>query len=101
MKKYLSGIVAVILAISFSAFTITPKTVSGKLTDYRWAKTNLDETFQLSLFDTQGTLLFKNNVENNKTTKAITLDLSYYSSGVYILKIKSDRGVKTFRLVKL
>ena len=42
MKKYLSGIVAVILAISFSAFTITPKTVSGKLTDYRWAKTNLD-----------------------------------------------------------
>ena len=44
MKKYLSGIVAVILAISFSAFTITPKTVSGKLTDYRWAKTNLDGT---------------------------------------------------------
>lgn len=44
MRKYLSGIVAVIMAISFSAFTVTPKTVSGKFTDYRWAKTNLDGT---------------------------------------------------------
>ena|SRR5258705_12131833 len=39
MKKYLLGIVAVVLAISFSAFSNAPKAKNAKLTSFYWYDT--------------------------------------------------------------
>jgi hypothetical protein len=45
MKKYLLGIVAIVLAVSFSAFTampkVHPKQIQGKTTTYFWFNVDL------------------------------------------------------------
>jgi len=49
MKKYLSGIVAVVLAIGFSAFTANHQEKKyGNMQDYTWHKFNAAGTAELS-----------------------------------------------------
>ncbi len=56
-----------------------------------------NETLSIQLYNVEGKLLQQNNVEVSNSYKTI-LDMRNYSKGIYFLMIRSNSGVKRFKL---
>ncbi|MEX1191276.1 MAG: choice-of-anchor J domain-containing protein [Brumimicrobium sp.] len=64
---------------------------------------NIDLGSELSdidiyLYDANGKLLFKNEINNTETTK---IDLSKFAKGIYTIQIQSSNGLKTQKVSKM
>jgi len=75
-----------------NGITVFPNPTNGLVTISNALETELE----VSVYDINGRLLFKiqDGTEGNK------LDLSRFSSGIYLLKIKTDLGEVTKRVIK-
>ncbi len=76
---------------SDSNFVIFPNPVADKF--YIISENIID---QVSLFDITGKLIYNEKLDSKSTQ----IDINYFSSGVYFLKIKSNVETKDFKIIK-
>ena len=69
---------------------IYPNPTSTKVT----IETNLDENFNISLLDISGKTIYNNTSKSNY----LTLDVSNYPKGLYLIKIESKKAVYTSKV---
>lgn len=76
--------------------SVFPNPAADKLNIAISSSTNIAQ-IQLNVFDNAGKLITQQSVTNNN---GITLDVSQYAAGVYLLKIKYNDKEETIRFVK-
>jgi len=80
-----------------SDFEVLPNPSNDGVFTIRQKRLSLD--YSLSVFNLQGEFLLKEKV-NTRSVADHTLDLSRFPDGHYLLKIKSQQGEDSFKLIK-
>lgn len=75
--------------------TTFPNPTDGKFTLYFGRELT---NSSVEIFDVQGKLLQSIDVVNNNQTKVF--DISNYERGMYLIKVSSDKGIETIRIIK-
>jgi hypothetical protein len=92
--KFSTGTVAVKTPSELDNTTIFPNPTTGKIT----VQSN-SEIATLELYNVNGQLMRRQNIEQKNNSE---LDLSFYQSGIYILKIiLTDKKILTRKIVKI
>jgi len=81
---------------NLDGIVVYPNPVENELTIF----TDNNEIFGITLFGMNGQRVFKQNVENTQLEH--TIDLSYLSKGVYVLRLftQEDAEAKLFKIIK-
>ncbi len=80
-------------------FTIVPNPVKDRM-QVSWS-TNANETNELTIMDAGGRELLREQVKSQSIIASITIDMSGFTKGLYILRVTDSKGVvHTCKLVK-
>ena len=66
------------------------------VTDILFINTNFNQTFDIEIFNTMGKLVYKrNNIETNN----LKIDVRDFYSGIYFIKINTEKNTKTNKII--
>ena len=55
-----------------------------------------NEIYDLRIYDVIGNLVLEKNIANNKTS----IDVSTFSSGVYVVEVRTENGIEVKKFLK-
>ncbi|REJ81328.1 MAG: T9SS C-terminal target domain-containing protein [Bacteroidetes bacterium] len=80
-----------------TGFTISPNPISNQINIHKLYELVNEKTYHISILNSQGQVLFEKTLFQNESS----IPANFLKAGVYVLQIKTSKGVFSERFVKL